>query len=67
LLALRYGLAPGTAPDVIAEITASRTGLTVEQVLLAIDDRPILDETALVALTRQIDKVRQEALSGRSR
>ena len=66
LLAQRYGLAPGTSPAVIAELTATRTGLTAEQVLLAIDDRPIPDETALVALARQIDTVRQEALSGRS-
>jgi hypothetical protein len=65
LLALRYGLAPGTAANVIAEVTAARTALSAEQVLLAIDDRPIPDETALVALTRQIDMVRQEALSGR--
>jgi hypothetical protein len=65
LLAQRYGLAPGSSPAVIAELTASRTGLTAEQVLLAIDDRSIPDETALVALARQIDTVRQEALSGR--
>jgi hypothetical protein len=64
LLAQRYGLAPGTPPRVIAELTASRTGLTAEQVMLAIDDRYIPDEAALVALARQIDTVRQEALSG---
>jgi hypothetical protein len=63
-LAQRYGLAAGTPVHVIAQVTADRTDLTTDQVLLAIDDRPILDEAALVALTRQIDKVRQEALSG---
>jgi hypothetical protein len=65
-LALRYGLPPGTTSKVIADVTAARTTLTAEQVLLAIDDRPILDESALGALARQIDTVRQEALSGRS-
>ena len=49
----------------LAELVATRTGLDRHQVAAALNDTPILDETSLVALGRQLDTIRQQVLDGR--
>jgi hypothetical protein len=66
-LSQRYGL-PSSAPaPVLAQVVADRTGLARDRVLAALDDRAVAGEPGLVALTRELDAIRQEVLDGHRR
>jgi hypothetical protein len=63
-LADRLGLPPGTAPEVLAEMIADRTGRSRDDVLAVLADLPVPSERELVVLAQQIDTVREEVLHG---
>lgn len=59
-LRARLGV-PRDAPlSALIEITAARTGLPVEQVRAAVDERPVTSEAELVAAARAVASVHQE-------
>jgi hypothetical protein len=59
-LVTRFGLPAGADPVALATFVAQRTRLAVDDVLAAVDDRPIRRDEDLVALTRAIASVNQE-------
>jgi hypothetical protein len=61
----RYGVELTTDPYTLAQLVGDRTRLDRDQVVWALGDSPILDESALVQLGHQLDIIRQEALDGR--
>jgi hypothetical protein len=63
-LAERLGLAPDATPEVVAEVTASRTGADRDRVARAVADAPIHSEAELLDLARDIDTIRAEVLHG---
>ncbi len=63
-LAERLGLPPGSTPDVIAEVTAARSGADRAQVARAVTDIPVRTEGELLDLARDIDRIRTEVLHG---
>jgi hypothetical protein len=63
-LAERLGLPPGSNPDVIAEVTAARSGADRHQVARAVTDYPVRTEDELLDLARDIDRIRTEVLHG---
>jgi hypothetical protein len=60
----RLGLPPSARPDVVADVTAARTGLDRGRVLSAVSDGPVVSEAELVALAQSIESIRQEVLHG---
>jgi len=60
----RLGLAPGATPDVVAEVTAARTGVDRDRVARAVSDVPVESETDLVDLAIDIDIIRTEVFHG---
>jgi len=59
-LRARLGV-PNDAPlSALIEITAARTGLPVEQVRAALEERPVTSEAELVAAARAVTSVHQE-------
>jgi hypothetical protein len=46
-------------------VVADRTGLDRHRVEAALSDSPVLDEQSLLALTYELDKIREELLHGR--
>ena len=63
-LAERLGLPPDSNPDVIAEVTAARSGADRDQVARAVTDHHIRTEDELLDLARDIDRIRTEVLHG---
>jgi hypothetical protein len=63
-LAERLGLAPDASADVIAEVTAARSGVDRDDVARAVTDVPIRTEDELLDLARDIDHIRTEVLHG---
>ncbi len=63
-LAERLGLPPDSNPDVIAEVTAARSGVDRDQVARAVTDLPVRTEDELLDLARDIDRIRTEVLHG---
>ena len=63
-LAERLGLSPDAAPQVVAEVTASRTGVDRDRVANAVTDVPVRSEAELLDLARDIDNIRAEVLHG---
>jgi Domain of unknown function (DUF4350) len=63
-LGLRFGIAPGTGPDMTAEIVASRTGVDRALVRAALGAAPVTDDSELTELARLIDTVRREVFHG---
>ena len=61
----RYGLASGAPASTVAQVVADRTGLDRRRVEAALDDSPVLDEQSLLALTNELDLIREEILHGR--
>lgn len=59
-LRTRFGVHPDADVATLATIVARRTGLAVEDVLAAVDDRPVATDTELVALTRAVTALNQE-------
>ena len=51
-------------PDVIAEVTAARSGVDRDQVARAVTDIPVRTEDELLDLARDIDRIRTEVLHG---
>jgi hypothetical protein len=60
----RLGIGPDAPPQVVAEVTASRTGLPRDQVDRAVNDVPVRSEEELLALAHDIDAIRTEVLHG---
>ena len=60
----RLGLGAGATPDVLAEVTASRTGVAPDQVARAVTDLPVRTEAELLDLAHDIDTIRTEVLHG---
>ncbi len=63
-LAERLGLPRNAAAEVVAEVTAARTGADRARVLRAVADTPIRSEDELLDLARDIDTIRTEVLHG---
>ena len=63
-LSERLGLGPGATPDVLAEVTAARTGVERDRVARAVTDLPVRTEADLLALAHDIDTIRTEVLHG---
>jgi hypothetical protein len=61
----RYGLASEAPASTLAQVVADRTGLDRHRVEAALSDSPVLDEQSLLALTYELDKIREELLHGR--
>ena len=61
----RFGLGATTPSSTIVDVVAARTGLDRDRVAFALDDTPIVDEQALLALTQELDSIRKELLHGR--
>ena len=60
----RLGLPPGVPADVIADVTAARSGVDRDRVARAVSDIPIRSEDDLLDLARDIDIIRTEVLHG---
>jgi hypothetical protein len=60
----RLGLAPDVGADVIAEVTAARSGAARDDVARAVTDVPVRSEDELLDLARDIDRIRTEVLHG---
>ena len=60
----RLGLGRGATPDVLAEVTAARTGVARDQVARAVSDLPVRNEAELLALAHDIDTIRTEVFHG---
>ena len=63
-LAERVGLPPGAPAEVIAEVTAARSGVDRARVARAVSDIPVRTEDELLDLARDIDVIRTEVLHG---
>jgi hypothetical protein len=63
-LAERLGLPPGAPAEVIAEVTAARSGVDRARVARAVSDIPVRTEDELLDLARDIDVIRTEVLHG---
>jgi hypothetical protein len=61
-----YGLPASAPPAVIAGVVAERTGLDAARVASALTDGPVPDERWLVAITTELDTIRQEVLHVRA-
>jgi hypothetical protein len=61
-LRTRVGVPDGAAHSDLAAAVAARTGVDVEQVLAAIDDRPVRDDEELVAVARSASSLSSEVL-----
>jgi hypothetical protein len=66
-LCRRRSLAPDTSPDSLVGLLAERPGVDRGRLEAVLLDRPVPDDAALVALTAQIDQVRQEFLHDHAR
>lgn len=64
-LADRLGLPPDAAPDVVAAVAATRSGVAPERVARVLDDRPPGDDAELVALAQSVEALRQEVAGAR--
>jgi len=60
----RLGVGPHASPQVVAEVTASRTDLPRDQIERAVNDLPVRSEEELLALAHDIDAIRTEVLHG---
>jgi hypothetical protein len=60
----RLGLAPGAAPDIIADVTSTRSGVDRDRIARAVTDLPVRTEDDLLDLARDIDTIRTEVLHG---
>jgi hypothetical protein len=63
-LAERLGLSPNATAEVVAEVTALRTGVDRDRVARAVTDVPVRSEAELLDLARDIDTIRAEVLHG---
>lgn len=63
-LCAHLGLAIDAGPDVVATITAQRTGLDAEVVYAALAGPPVTTDQDLVALAQSIESIREELLHG---
>jgi Domain of unknown function (DUF4350) len=63
-LGVRFGIAPDTPTDVVAEIVAERSGADPRRLAAALTYRPPQTDADLVELARLIDSVRQEVFRG---
>jgi hypothetical protein len=64
LVSERYGLAPRSPATTLANVVSERTGLDLARVAAALNDTPVPDERALLALTYELDLIRKEILHG---
>ena len=62
-LRTRLGVPVDAPARTLAEITAARTGASVDAVLHAVDDRPVATDDELVALARAVAAIHQEVPS----
>jgi hypothetical protein len=62
VLASRLGLRPDATPAAIANAAAVANAGIAARVEAALSDRPITDDTALVALAQELDAIRTEVL-----
>jgi hypothetical protein len=62
-LRARLGLPAVVSSDVLAEVAAARTGIDVDTVRAAVDERPVTTDADLVAVARAAASVHQEVLT----
>jgi hypothetical protein len=61
-LRARLGVPPSADAQTLAGVTAARTGIPVERVLAAVDERPVTTDAELVAVARAVSSIHQEVL-----
>jgi hypothetical protein len=66
-LTRRLGIPGHAGPELVAGVTASRTGVTKEEVYGVLTAPPPLSDAQLIDLAHTIDKIRQEVNSAASR
>jgi hypothetical protein len=59
-LRARLGVPVDAEATALAEITAARTGATVEEVLIAVDERTVATDAELVAVARAVASIHEE-------
>ncbi|MGH9086494.1 MAG: DUF4350 domain-containing protein [Acidimicrobiales bacterium] len=62
-LRARLGVPVDAPPTTLAEVTAARTGASVDDVLRAVDDRPVTTDDELLAVARSVAAIHQEVPS----
>ncbi|GAC1313196.1 MAG: DUF4350 domain-containing protein [Acidimicrobiales bacterium] len=62
----RLGLGAGATAQQVADVAAVRLGLDARAVLAQLEDTPVPDDAALVALAVALAELRQEAIRGRT-
>lgn len=62
-LRARLGVPPDAPIHVLAEVAAARLGLPLDDVLTAVDDRPITTDAELVTVARAVASIHQEVPS----
>jgi hypothetical protein len=62
-LRARLGIPVTADHHTLATLVASRSGIELEQVLAAVDDRPITTDAELVAVARAVASIHQEVLT----
>ncbi len=60
VLRTRLGVPAGAPIETLAEVTAARTGVAIEQVRRAIDDTPVTTVAELIAVARAAASIHQE-------
>jgi hypothetical protein len=63
-LGVRFGIAPGTPADVVADVVAERSGADRHRLAAALAYRPPQNDAQLLELAQLIDAVRQEVFHG---
>jgi hypothetical protein len=61
-LRARLGVPPDADIATLATVTATRSGIDVERVLTAIDERPVTNDAELAAVARAVSSIHQEVL-----
>jgi hypothetical protein len=61
-LRARFGVPPDASPAALAALVAARTGRSSEELLAAVDDRPVTSDAELEAVARAVSSIHQEVL-----
>jgi hypothetical protein len=64
-LAMRLGMPRATDPSVVAAMVAGRIGRDPDAVLAVLSTRPVSSDEQLLAVSTQLEAIRQEVLHGR--
>ena len=63
-LGVRLGVPRATDPSIVATMVADRTGRDRDAVLAVLSTRPVTTDEQLLAVSTQLEAIRQEVLHG---